>query len=123
MVVDVRSQRCSAGLRCGAVDVDLLLDLLRRSPTGAGAQTQPHLPHLSMAGFAGGRSPDRRMGLLQRRGLDSAPRHLPVLAVEGVLVVGPTTHNVLNSLPPHLAGLGPIDPEALEFGSGGRSAR
>ena len=63
------------------------------------------------------------MRLLPRLGLDPPARHLPVLALELVLVVGPAAHDVPDGLLPHLAALGGVDAEALELGPGRRTTR
>ena len=71
---------------------------------------------------AGRGAPQRRVWLLPRLGLDPAPRHLPELAGELVLLVGPAAHDVPDGLLPHPAALARVDAEALELGPGRRAA-
>ena len=91
-------------------------------PDGERAQPEAELADLGVALVAGGGAPQRRVRLLPRLGLHPAPGHLPELAGELVLVVGPAPHDVADGLLPHAAALGRVDPEALELGPRRRAA-
>ena len=93
-----------------------------RQADGERAQAQAEVAHLGVALVAGGGAPQGRVRLLPRLGLHPAPGHLPVLALELVLLVGPAAHDVADGLLPHLSALGRVDAEALELGPGGRPA-
>src|ERR1700690_1877915 len=55
------------------------------------------------------------MRILERLRMHAAARHLPVLARELVLVVGPAADDVTERFVPHLARLEGIDTEALDL--------
>ena len=92
------------------------------NPTAKEHRPRPRSPTWRVALVAGRGAPQRRMRLLPRLGLHPAPGHLPVLAGELVLVVGPAAHDVPDGLLPHPAALGRVDAEALELGPRGRAA-
>ena len=80
-----------------------------RSPTWACPSSLVVAPHRGGCGFCHGLGWTRRS------------RHLPVLAGELVLLVGPAADDVPDRLLPHAAALGRVDAEALELGPGGRA--
>ena len=85
------------------------------------AQAQTEFAHHRVTVAAAGGAEDRRVRVLDRFGEHSPPRHLPVFALELVLVVDPAADRGLDRFPPHLPGLIRVDTETLEFDAGGRA--
>src|SRR5204863_7752186 len=100
-----------------AVDVDLLLHLVRRDPDGERAEAESERADLAVPVLARRRAPQRRVRLLYRLRLHPTPRHLPVLAFELVLLVGPATDHVLDGFLPHVPGCLRVDAETFELGA------
>ncbi len=105
-----------------AIVDDALLEVFGRVADGERQQPDATLAHFVVALDARRRAPDRRVRLLQRLRVHAPRRHLPVLTVERVLVVGPDADDVLQRLVPHLARLVRVETEALDLGARRRAA-
>src|SRR6185437_6479406 len=98
-------------------------EVLGRVADGERQEPDAALAHLVVAFDTRRRAPDRRVWFLQRARVHAARRHLPVLALERVLLVGPDADDVPQRLVPHLARLVRIEAEPFDLGAGRRAAR